>query len=173
MEKGLGVPVEDLTERERQCQGCRAGGTERQPDGGAQTLAIAEVDLQLEHAAERSVVAARGCRAMAPGCGVGTPTSREVREAAERRCGEGGGSVGDVELWPGVRRVRRRRRERSGRRREATERRCGEGGGGVGGGCPGVRRGSLTTSGGRRERPTICHPSTPAYIPMAICRGGS
>ena len=59
MEKGLGVPVEDLTEMERRCRGCRTGGAERQPDGRAQTLAIAEVDLQLEHAAERSVVAAR------------------------------------------------------------------------------------------------------------------
>jgi len=135
MEKGLGVPVEDLTERERWCRGCRAGGAERQPDGGAQTLATAEVDLQLEHAAERGVVAAQGCRAMAPGRGVGAPASREVRKVAERRCGEGGG--------------------------------------GVGGGRPGVRRGSLIASGGRRERPTICHPSAPVYIPRVICRGGS
>ena len=63
----------------------------------------------------------------------------------------------DVELCPGV------RRGGAG---------VGRGPGGGDDGAPGKRLGSLTTSGGRRERPTLVHPSARAYIPRTICRGG-
>jgi len=51
---------------------------------------------------------------------------------------------GDVELWPGG--AERGRRGKIG---------------------------SLTGSEGRRERPTLLHPSACAYILRTICRGGS
>ena len=65
----------------------------------------------------------------------------------------------NVELWPGGAERGRRCRERSGRRRGT-----------------GKKLGSLTASGGRRERPTLTkfRPlSALAYIPRVICRGGS
>ena len=78
---------------------------------GAQTLAPAEVDLanpSRRGDGARGVVAARGCRAVAWGCGEGAPASGEVREAAG-----GGGEA-----------VRRGRRRRRGCR--AVARGCGE-----------------------------------------------
>ena len=59
----------------------------------------------------------------------------------------------DVELWPGGVERGRWRRERSGRRRQRGA---------------GETLGSLTASGGRRERPTLTKfrpPSAHAYIP--------
>ena len=37
----------------------------------------------------------------------------------------------------------------------------------------GKQLGSLTASGGRRERPTLVHPCARGYIPRTICRGSS
>jgi len=94
---------------------------------------------------------------VARGCGEGAPASGEVREEAGDY-GEGGGGVGDVELWPG------------GAERDAG---VGRGPGGGGGWASGKKLGSLTASGGRRERPTLCHPSARGYIPRTICRDDS